>query len=274
MHVAFWATVASLLLVLSVGVAIVADRRWGTLLWQDSVVYAAPRPGAHPSTAVPRRIFQTWKTAQLRPYQQESQDRIKRHYPEWEYELWTDDMIDAFVAEHWSAFYRDTWSRLTPFIKKVDTVRYMWMYTFGGLYMDIDYMVERPITPLLTVSGAAYIPTRRERIDWQKDDDASSPVLVASVPHHPFWLAMLEYIAAHHTPEYLQRHPREEVIVATGPAAMGNVLLAWHRAKRRDPLVLLSECRMGVGDKWLPVRQYGYHENRHRETWRHVTARA
>ena len=89
--------------------------------------------------------------------------------------------------------------------------------------------------------------------------------MVASVPGHPFWLAMLDYIREHHTPEYLAAHPNEEVLMATGPIAVANVLKQFQ--KSGPPLVLLSETKVGLGAAKY-FYKYSYHENRHDETWR------
>lgn len=55
----------------------------------------------------------------------------------WEVKLWYDDMINLFVAEHYPQYF-DQFKEITPNIKKVDAIRYLLMYHYGGMYLDMD----------------------------------------------------------------------------------------------------------------------------------------
>ena len=238
--------------------------RFGPFLWSDRRVV---RRGLTTDPLVPKIIHQTWKSrGELRPYQQRSLQLAADHYSAYEHRFWSDADLEAFVAREFPQFHADTWTRLTPFIKKVDTARYMILFVYGGIYLDIDLMVELSLEPLLDVPGAAYVPAMNPWFLWGRNADAASPAVLASAPRNPFWLRMLTYIQEHHTPEYLEAHPREEVIQATGPIAVANVL----QQVRKDgpPLVLLSESRMGLGAVKRLCHKYSFHENRHQETWR------
>jgi mannosyltransferase OCH1-like enzyme len=228
------------------------------------------------SKEVPRIIHQTWKNTELNEAQQESVRSIKAAYPDYEHRLWTDDMLDEYAKTEFPDFYHDSWQRLTPFIRKVDTWRYMVLYKMGGMYADIDTVDHVNAEHLWRdLPGYAFVPTRNSRVNWTYNTDAASPAFLFSYPGNPFWLRVLEYIKAHLTVPYLKKYPKEETIFATGPGALSRVLLAIeNKGIPPDPsmgIVFLSEPKFGLGGFKKILHKYCYHENRHNETWRSKT---
>lgn len=198
-------------------------------------------------------IHQTWKHNNLNDKQIQLTNTWKQQYPDWEYKYWTDDMLDDYVKIEFGPVYR-MWSTLTPFIKKIDCIRYMWLYTYGGIYADFDIKSLQSFEKLLDFPDAAYIPVDNFKINWKKDKDMASPALMASSSKHPFWLLMIRYICQYH---YLL------VKNATGPIAISNVILICYNYKKKLPfdLIFLKENKFGLG--WLKsiFKKYTYHIN-------------
>jgi mannosyltransferase OCH1-like enzyme len=204
---------------------------------------------------VPRVMFQTWKNHDLLPTHRQCQDSWRPFLTRygWTHRMFTDADIEQFVADRF-AWYLPVWRAITPFIKKVDTFRYMMLYDQGGLYVDMDIAAKQPqeLFELLGQSRGrqCFIPMQDSRRRWAVHTDAASPALIASVARHPFWLHMLEYIVDSHT------HPT--VIAATGPIALANVL----RNYREGDIISLSEGKCGIGMfKQSTVRPWAYHIN-------------
>tara|TARA_R110000868_G_scaffold195048_3_gene440725 strand:- start:11195 stop:11815 length:621 start_codon:yes stop_codon:yes gene_type:complete len=88
-------------------------------------------------------IHQTWKKASVDHNQQLKIDSIKRVYPSYTYMFWTDDDNGAFLKEHYPEFckFYNTLSN----IQKVDFIRYLYIYHFGGLYLDLDVELFSPL---------------------------------------------------------------------------------------------------------------------------------
>ena len=198
-------------------------------------------------------IHQTWKHHNLNDKQKKLVNTWKKQYPDWEYKYWTDDMLDDYVKKEFGPVYQ-MWSRLTPFIKKIDCIRYMWLYTYGGIYSDFDLKSLKSFEKLLKYPDAAYIPVDNFKINWKKNKDKASPALIASSSKHPFWLLCVRYICQyHHLP----------VKNATGPIALANVVLLCYNYKKTLPfdLIFLKENKFGLG--WLKkiFRKYTYHIN-------------
>ena len=79
-------------------------------------------------------------------------ERCRRVNSDFEYRFWTDESIDAFIAQHYAADH-GWWSSMAPPIKKADTSRYFLLHFYGGAYVDLDVDCIRPIS---SVACACY----------------------------------------------------------------------------------------------------------------------
>jgi hypothetical protein len=52
-------------------------------------------------------------------------------HPDWDAHLWTDETADKLVAEHFPEFY-EMWTTYRYPIQKIDALRYMVLYRYGG----------------------------------------------------------------------------------------------------------------------------------------------
>ncbi|KAK4096451.1 glycosyltransferase family 32 protein [Parathielavia hyrcaniae] len=68
-------------------------------------------------------------------------------HPDWEALLWTDEAADAFVAEHFSQLW-EMWTTYRYPIQKIDALRYMVLYHYGGAVLDMDLQCKRAFGPL------------------------------------------------------------------------------------------------------------------------------
>jgi mannosyltransferase OCH1-like enzyme len=103
--------------------------------------------------------------------------------------LWTDDGNRLFVATHYPWFLK-TFDDLPKNIHRVDTVRYMYLHRFGGVYSDMDFESIRPMDDYL--KGKQLILGRMG--DDEEFGHSIPNALMASIPGHPFWIKVLQYI--------------------------------------------------------------------------------
>jgi len=100
---------------------------------------------------IPRIIIQTWKTRSLPfPY-----DRISKTLqslnPTFEYRLFTDDDAARMVRDHYPDF-EAAWRALRTPVEKADLFRVLAVHHFGGFYLDLDVITNRPLDDLLQYS--------------------------------------------------------------------------------------------------------------------------
>lgn len=134
----------------------------------------------------------------------------------WRYMFWDDSSIDAFMQQKYPGLYT-AWRNMQPAIKRIDTVRYLWMHYFGGVYLDTDFECLQSLSRFAQwYSGRnATVAYFSFRLD---------PSMLLSSPQHPFWLWAARTIV-HHRAHY-------SIFRTAGPAALRQLLGHWLRAQR------------------------------------------
>jgi mannosyltransferase OCH1-like enzyme len=96
---------------------------------------------------IPKIIWQTHKVdySKLPEYMLKCSDTWKKMNPEYEYRYLDDKDMDAFILEHFGEEWLNLLNDCPIKIMKVDTFKYMLLYVYGGVYVDIDYICSAPI---------------------------------------------------------------------------------------------------------------------------------
>jgi mannosyltransferase OCH1-like enzyme len=82
-------------------------------------------------------IIQTWKTKDIPDHYKQFVEKLKELNPTHNYMFFDDDTIVEFMKSVMSKYY-DTFSKLTNKIEQIDFFRYVAVYYYGGLYIDLD----------------------------------------------------------------------------------------------------------------------------------------
>ena len=98
--------------------------------------------------AIPPIIHQTWKDELVPVPMQDLAESWRRNHPGWEYRLWTDTQNREFIRTRYPDFLV-RYDSYPYHIQRVDAVRYFILYTFGGLYVDLDFECIHSLERLL-----------------------------------------------------------------------------------------------------------------------------
>ena len=95
-------------------------------------------------------IHQTWKNTAVSTYGNinlgtKSQNSWRKEYPDFEYILWTDEKFEKYLESLNNHEWSQTYYSLDQKIKKIDFLRYIVLYTQGGVYSDLDFVVNSRI---------------------------------------------------------------------------------------------------------------------------------
>ncbi|KAK9371933.1 nucleotide-diphospho-sugar transferase [Lipomyces chichibuensis] len=194
---------------------------------------------------VPKLIHQSWASTNL-PAKFEVWSRTCREQnPDWQWVLWTDEDNRNLVKAYFPWFL-EYYDKLPGEIYRADIVRNMYMYLYGGMYLDLDVECLCPANELFkayNVSTALYSSTydgsyhssskaQEERKAFfgrmGTDDNFAHSIpnaWMASTPGHPFFLLSLEGVI-----EKLQEGDPEKVKAEalTGPIALRRRINLYH----------------------------------------------
>ena len=156
---------------------------------------------------IPKLIHQTARTSNLPEFCKPHVEKLKALHPDWTYKLWTDEDNLELVKTRMPEFL-DVYLKLPRNIMRADVIRYVYMYTLGGLYLDTDYEMLKPFD---LNQYDVVLPWEITDKNGQGTRVANS--IFASAPAHPFWKMLLD--------DLMTNPPLGadvDVIHATGPA--------------------------------------------------------
>lgn len=99
---------------------------------------------------IPTIIHQSWKNENIPHdvYPEAWIESWKEAHPGWTYLFWTDRDNEELVRRWYPQFY-DFYMGLDQGIKKADFARFLYMHRFGGVYVDLDFVCLKNLSPLL-----------------------------------------------------------------------------------------------------------------------------
>ena len=139
----------------------------------------------------------------------------KKFYPDWEIRFWNDNDNEKLITENFPWFI-DTWNNFPYIIQKIDAVRACYLYLFGGLYMDMDYLPLKSINELFENNDCELYFTQSSNVPTFTNS------LMASKPGQNFWITYLESMQGEKFPWYYTKH--FIVMHSTGPMKLDRLL--------------------------------------------------
>lgn len=108
---------------------------------------------------IPKVIYQTWKTKDLHPYVENVRINIQNLNPDYKMILYDDTEIEEFIRDNFDEYTYQCYKKLYVGAARADFWRYCMLYKNGGIYLDIDSEICRPLDELIQ-SGDQCIITR------------------------------------------------------------------------------------------------------------------
>ena len=142
-------------------------------------------PQSEWNVEIPKIIYQSWKTKTVPDHWKESPKSIKKQMPDWQYVLLDNEDNRKMVAKYFPDFlpYYDAF----PYdIMRADAARYVFLYLYGGIYMDLDFIVQRDLSPLFTSTSEIFL------VASGNVSSCYTNSFMASRPKSKFWLECIE----------------------------------------------------------------------------------
>jgi mannosyltransferase OCH1-like enzyme len=183
---------------------------------------------------IPRIIHQTAPSKTLTPEEMRVLRVNMRLLPEWEFRFYDDSDNDRVMAEAFPEFC-DTFRSIRRGVVQADIIRCVYLYHYGGWYLDTDYRILRTLEG--TVINSEYSRGRLSgaKVDL-KEQSIILPVsgtpgrdqhivcnsILASEKGHPFWRAFIEHLFSNDKLISLDEHSVEGL---TGPLGLSRFYL-------------------------------------------------
>lgn len=125
---------------------------------------------------IPKIIHQTWKDNIIPNNWIDAVESCK--LKGYKYILWTDKTMDDFVKNNYQNFYQ-YYKSYKYTIQKCDAFRYLVLYKYGGIYLDMDIICKRDLNELLNYD---LILAKSSNV---KSSFTNSFFMI--IPNHPFF---------------------------------------------------------------------------------------
>ena len=156
-----------------------------------------PRASRDPDRLIPRIIHQTW----YEPVTKEKYPNMSRliesfRQSGWHYEFYDDDRAAQFLQAHFPPAVREAYDAILPGAFKADLFRYCVLLIMGGVYADMDIMLESNLDELIPSSVGFMTPQDTPGMTLGHRHCLWNGFLAAA-PGHPFLAQTVQNVVNH-----------------------------------------------------------------------------
>ena len=106
---------------------------------------------------ITNKIYQTWYTNNINEIIKQKINTFLEINPGYEYNFYNDEDMDSFIGKNFSGDIIDCYNKLNIRAAKADFWRYLILYKEGGIYIDIDSIITKPLDSLILNNDDAII---------------------------------------------------------------------------------------------------------------------
>ena len=157
--------------------------------------------------------------------------------------FWDEDKIIEFLKKNFDKKYLDLYLKYKVMAQKADFARYVIVYTYGGIYLDIDTFCKKNMTPLLQ-----YQFFYSEPITILGFNKNIVNAVFGSIKGHPIFKIIFRLM--------LEREDRiDDVVYSTGPGLLYDAIEEYKKVP--EPKISINSldkkfidpCSIFVGEK-------------------------
>jgi len=163
---------------------------------------------------IPKIIIQTWKDNIIPDKWKEGQNSIINLNPDFKYILLT-DIDNRNIVKKYFPYFLDTFDNFKYNIQRADAIRYIVLYLFGGIYLDLDYVELKPFRYLIDELNKFH---NKKKIYFVKSVNTPWCItnsFIMSEPRQEFWLFVIREMMKPNYFKFFGKH--FHVFTSTGP---------------------------------------------------------
>jgi mannosyltransferase OCH1-like enzyme len=162
---------------------------------------------------IPKIIHQTWKTNVVPEEWEHAVESCKTMNSEYKYILWTHKTMEDFVKKEYPGFL-NVYKSYKHNIQRCDAFRYLVLYKYGGIYLDMDIVCKKKLNSLLKYD---FVLTKSSNIN------SFTNMFFMVIPKHPFMKFCIDNL-----PNYIDSYSyfgnHLHIMNSTGPLYLTNML--------------------------------------------------
>ena len=136
---------------------------------------------------IPKVVYQTWKTKVLPTNVINTIKNMKSLNPDYDFYLYDDNDIEKWIKSTFDdPIIYNTYSQLNVGAAKADFWRYLILYKNGGIYLDIDSEITKPLNELINENDTAIVSREKNSgttyfIQWCLIFSKGHPILKRAI---------------------------------------------------------------------------------------------
>jgi mannosyltransferase OCH1-like enzyme len=178
---------------------------------------------------ITRLIHQTFPSKELPFDLMELVDRLKFNNPEYKHKLYSDYDIENFISLHYGEEVNRAYYKINPEYgpARSDFFRYLVLYKFGGIYIDIKTGFKRPLREIIS-DDDEYLISSWPDAYWEPRLKTGygeyQNLFIGCAPNHPFLLAVINQCIKNINTANPQAAGKFDVTKITGPLMYTSVI--------------------------------------------------
>jgi len=164
-----------------------------------------------------KNIFQIWfviNNSEIPDKWKKAQESVISMNPNWNYILVTEDYALDKIKQYFPDFY-DTYTSFKYTIQRIDAIRYVLLYVYGGIYLDLDYICNKSFDGIVLDKEVGLIKSNNT-------PGVFTNSFIASKKGSEFWLKCINQMKRK-LPVYLRLTKHFEIMNSTGPFMLNYV---------------------------------------------------
>ncbi len=186
---------------------------------------------------IPNIIHQTWKNNQIPSHWKSSKQAWIELHPKWFYILWTDRMNLELVKRFYSELL-EKYQNYQYNIQRVDFIRPLILYRYGGIYSDLDL---KPLRSFEILFGSSKYSNSIE-VFLLSNNGRYTNMLMISKPKTHFWIQVIKEMKNPRIPSWVNISRHFYILHTTGPYVINRVVSEYDGIIGYLPSKLMQPC--------------------------------
>ena len=174
---------------------------------------------------IPKNIYRAWQT---QTFHKKVEKRIKKTIQinkEYSHTIFTEPQRDDFVHANFDRSIIEAYQQLNNVVARVDLWRYLIIYKHGGVYLDMDASIEKPIRTFITDADEAVISA-------ETNEDLFLQWALFYTKEHPIIEKTIEYTVRN----IKEKRYLNDIANLTGPGVYTEALKFLHKLNQKSEL--------------------------------------